>query len=66
MQVRLVALELTRAYLTECDTRAVVGVDISGNLKDKSSTHIRLSYATSMENITKGLDRIEEFLKTLE
>ena len=36
MQVRLVALELTRAYLTECDTRAVVGVDISGNLKDKS------------------------------
>ena len=29
-------------------------------------THIRLSYATSMENITKGLDRIEEFLKVLE
>ena len=29
-------------------------------------THIRLSYATSMENITKGLDRIEAFLKALE
>jgi len=29
-------------------------------------THIRLSYATSMENITKGLDRIENFLKTLD
>lgn len=28
-------------------------------------THIRLSYATSMENITKGLDRIEEMLKVL-
>lgn len=29
-------------------------------------THIRLSYATSMENITKGMDRMEEFLKALE
>ncbi|MCR5769589.1 MAG: pyridoxal phosphate-dependent aminotransferase [Lachnospiraceae bacterium] len=29
-------------------------------------THIRLSYATSMENITKGMDRLEAFLKTLE
>ena len=28
-------------------------------------THIRLSYATSMENITKGMDRIEEFLNSL-
>lgn len=27
--------------------------------------HIRLSYATSMELIEKGLDRIEEFLKSL-
>ena len=26
-------------------------------------THVRLSYATSQENITKGLDRIEQFLK---
>ena len=25
--------------------------------------HVRISYATSMENIEKGLDRIEEFLK---
>ncbi len=28
-------------------------------------THIRLSYATSMENITKGMDRIEAFLNAL-
>ncbi len=27
--------------------------------------HIRLSYAVSMEQITKGLDRIEAFIKTL-
>jgi aspartate aminotransferase len=26
--------------------------------------HVRISYATSMENIRKGLDRIEQFLKT--
>ncbi|MCR5322840.1 MAG: pyridoxal phosphate-dependent aminotransferase [Lachnospiraceae bacterium] len=29
-------------------------------------THIRLSYATSMENITKGMDRLEAFLTALE
>ncbi len=28
-------------------------------------THIRLSYATSLETIKKGLDRIEDFLKSL-
>jgi len=28
-------------------------------------THVRLSYATSMENIVKGLDRIEAFVKSL-
>lgn len=27
--------------------------------------HMRLSYATSLENINKGLDRIQEFLKNL-
>ena len=36
MQVGLVSLELTRADLTEGDTRAVVGIDIGGNLKDKA------------------------------
>ena len=36
VQIWLVALELTRANLTECDTRTVVGVDIGGYLKDKS------------------------------
>ncbi len=30
-----------------------------------SDDYVRLSYATSMENISKGLDRIEEFVKTL-
>ena len=30
------------------------------------ATHIRLSYAISMEQIDKGLDRIETFLKALE
>lgn len=30
-----------------------------------SDEHVRWSYATSMENITKGLDRLEEFLKKL-
>ncbi len=29
-------------------------------------THIRLSYAISLEQIEKGIDRIESFLKTLE
>jgi len=28
--------------------------------------YVRLSYATSMENIAKGLDRIEEFFKKLD
>lgn len=28
-------------------------------------THIRISYAISQENIEKGLDRLEEFVKTL-
>ena len=28
-------------------------------------THVRLSFATSMEQIDKGIDRIEEFLKKL-
>ena len=30
-----------------------------------SDAHMRLSYASSMENITKGLDRIEAFCKSL-
>ncbi len=30
-----------------------------------SDAHMRLSYACSMENITRGLDRIEAFCKTL-
>ena len=30
-----------------------------------TNKHVRLSYATSMELIDKGLDRIEAFLKKL-
>ena len=30
-----------------------------------AADHIRLSYAISMEQIAKGLDRIESFLKKL-
>ena len=30
-----------------------------------ADSHIRLSYATSMENIRKGMDRVEKFLKGL-
>jgi aspartate aminotransferase len=30
-----------------------------------SDAHVRLSYACSMENIQKGLDRIEAFCKSL-
>ena len=37
MQIRLVALELATADLTESDTRAVVRIDIGCNLKDKTS-----------------------------
>ena len=36
MQVGLVALELSGAHLAEGDTGAVIGVDISGNLEDKT------------------------------
>ena len=30
-----------------------------------SDIHVRWSYATSMENITEGLNRLEKFLKEL-
>ena len=30
-----------------------------------TNEHFRLSYATSMEDLKKGLDRIEEFAKKL-
>ena len=46
--------------LLEHDHVAVVPGNDSG-----FETHVRLSFATSMEQIDKGLDRIGEFLKKL-
>ena len=43
------------AYLLEEAKVALVSGDAFG-----ADAYIRLSYATSMENITKGLDRIEQ------
>ena len=48
------------AYLLESAKVALVSGDSFG-----ADAYIRLSYATSMENITKGLDRIEEAVKAL-
>lgn len=49
------------AYLLEDANVALVSGDSFG-----ADAYIRLSYATSMENIQKGLDRIEEALKRLQ
>jgi aspartate aminotransferase len=48
------------AALLEQNHVAVVPGNDSG-----FETHVRLSFATSMENIDKGIDRIAEFLKKL-
>jgi len=48
------------AALLEQNHVAVVPGNDSG-----FDTHVRLSFATSMENIDKGIDRIAEFLKKL-
>lgn len=48
------------AALLEQDHVAVVPGNDSG-----FDTHVRLSFATSMENIDKGIDRIDAFLKKL-
>ena len=47
-------------YLLEDAKVALVSGDAFG-----AKDHIRLSYATSMENIVKGVDRIEEALRRL-
>ena len=36
VQIRLITAELTAAHLTEGNTRAVVGIDIGGDLKDEA------------------------------
>lgn len=53
------SLQFSQVLLDEAKVAVVPGVAFG---KDD---HIRLSYATSMDNITKGLDRIEEFVGKL-
>ena len=48
------------AALLERNHVAVVPGNDSG-----FATHVRLSFATSMEQIDRGIDRIAEFLKSL-
>ncbi len=50
---------LTEALLTEAQVAVVPGFAFGAD------TNIRLSYASSMENIKKGLDRIEKFVSSL-
>ena len=49
------------AYLLEEAKVALVSGDAFG-----ADPYIRLSYATSMENIQKGLDRIEKAMSALQ
>ncbi|MFH1479215.1 MAG: pyridoxal phosphate-dependent aminotransferase [Candidatus Omnitrophota bacterium] len=51
----LYSMELTERLLSEARVAVVPG-EVFG-----SNRHIRLSFATSMENIKKGVDRIEEW-----
>jgi aspartate aminotransferase len=54
------AVSFSAALLEQAHVAVVPGND-SG-----FDTHVRLSFATSMENIDKGIDRIEAWLKTIE
>lgn len=51
--------KLSQRLLEEAHVAVVPGAPFGAD------EYIRLSYATSMENIKKGMDRIEEFLKKL-
>ena len=53
------SLDLTRFLIEETNVAVVPGIAFGDD------NHIRLSYATSMENIQKGLDRIEEGISKL-
>ncbi len=53
------SMTLTELLLTEAKVAVVPG-SVFGN-----DNYIRLSYATSIENIIEGLNRIEEFVKNL-
>ena len=54
------SLELSTYFLEQAKVALVPGSAFGDD------RHIRLSYATSMDNIKKGLDRIEEALGRLE
>src|SRR3954471_4168554 len=51
------AISFAAALLEQSHVAVVPGNDCGFN------THVRLSFATSMEQIDKGIDRIEQFLK---
>jgi aspartate aminotransferase len=55
------ALDFCEALLAEQKVAAVPGEDFGGCGKN----HIRLSFACSEANITKGMDRLETFIKSL-
>ena len=52
-------MDFTEFLLDEAKVAVVPG-DSFG-----SDDHVRISFATSMENIVKGMDRIEEAVKKL-
>ncbi len=70
VQVRLVTLELTGAYLAECDTRTVVGVDVCGNLEDETRELLLVRFYHTLFRFCRAWGRsnldeaIEEFLHT--
>jgi len=53
------SMEFSNRLLNEADVAVIPGIAFG------SDKHIRLSYATSMEDIEKGLDRIEKWIKNL-
>ena len=53
------SLDFTEYILVEAKVAVVPGVAFG------SDDHVRISYATSMDDIVKGMDRIEEALSRL-
>ena len=54
------AANMARILIEDYNTAVIPCEDFA------SEGHIRLSYAISMEQIEKGLDRIEDFVKSVE
>ena len=55
----LSSMDFSEKLLKEAHVACIPGIAFG------SDKHVRLSFATSMENIKKGLDRIENWLKKL-